>query len=142
MQQDLIKAYKSFLLSSVRVFFVGENIIQSEIDFYTKNFLKDGLLFFICAFDKINAKMLKKVVFKDLDAFKEYVLFEDDRVVLSSKGEELKFYIEQKLASQALMLEFNGVKPEHVGKVTTILKRFEKFWQIILGFSKKRIIDK
>jgi len=142
MQEDLVRGYRNFLLGSVKTYFLGKSIIQDEIDFFTKKELKDGLLFFLCVFEKIDVKLLKTIHYEDEDAFKKYVsLSKKGEASLTPRGKELKKYLEDKFAIHATMLEFNGIKPEHIGKVTTMLKRFEKFWQMIVSFSRKKQLN-
>lgn len=142
MQEDLIRGYRNFLLGSIKTYFLGKNIIQDEIDFYTNKELKDGLLFFLCVFEKIDAKLLKTIIYEDVSSFKKYVvLSKKGEARVTAKGQALKKHLEEKLAVQAAMLEFNGIKPQYIGKITTMLKRFEKFWQMIVTFSRKKPIE-
>lgn len=142
MQEDLVRGYRNFLLGSVKTYFLGKSIIQDEIDFFTKKELKDGLLFFLCVFEKVDAKLLKTIHYEDEAAFKKYITLSNKGMAsVTPKGKELKKYLEEKFAIHATMLEFNGIKPQYIGKVTTMLKRFEKFWQMILSFSRKKQLD-
>ena len=142
MQEDLVRGYRNFLLGSIKTYFLGRSIIQDEIDFYTNKELKDGLLFFLCVFEKIDSRLLKIITYQDAASFKKYVtLSKSGQAQLTPKGNGLKKYLEEKLAVQAAMLEFNGIKPQHIGKITTMLKRFEKFWQMIVTFSRKKPIE-
>ena len=142
MQEDLVRGYRNFLLGSINTYFLGKRIIQDEIDFFTKKELKDGLLFFLCVFEKIDLKLLKTIEYEDAAVFKKYiVLSKKGEAQLTQSGKELKQYLEEKLALHAAMVEFNGIKPQYLGKITTMLKRFEKFWQMIVTFSRKKQIE-
>lgn len=142
MQDELVRGYRNFMLGAIKTYFLGRNIIQDEVDFFTGKKLKDSLIFFLCIFEQIEPKLLKNLTFEDEEAFKEYVDLSKKGVpILTAKGEELKKYLEDKLAIHAAMLEFNGIKPQYIGKITTIMKRFEKFWQMILTFSRKSSIS-
>jgi len=138
MNEDLVRGYLNFLLSSIRTYYLGGNIIQEEIDLFTDNNLKDGLIFFLFAFDKIDSKMLKSLNFVDKSGLAEYVDLDSSKTELLPKGLDLKKYLEEKIAIHVSLLEFNGIKPQYLGKITTMLRRFEKFWQTIVIFSKKR----
>lgn len=137
MQEDLVRGYRNFMLCAIKVYFLGRNIIQDEIDFFTNKRLKDGLIFFLCVFEQIDPKLFKNLSFQDEKVFNEYLSLSKNKIVLSAEGQALKKYLEEKLALHATMLEFNGIKPQYIGKITTILKRFEKFWQMIITFSRK-----
>lgn len=142
MQEDLVRGYKNFLLGSIKTYFLGCNIIQNEIDFYTKQELKDGLLFFMCIFEKTNPNIFKRIKLQDEVTFKEYLTISTKQeFTLTKKGEKLKEHLEAKLKNHAAMLEFNGIKPEYLGKISTMLKRFEKFWQIIVIFGNKKRVS-
>lgn len=139
MNQDLVRGYKNFLLSSIRTYYLGSNIIQDEIDFFTNNSLPDGLIFFLFAFDKIDTKMLKSLNLKDPKTFELYIDITNlNKVELLPTGQKLKEYLEEKIEVHVSMLEFNGIKPQYIGKITTMMRRFEKFWQSIVLFSKKK----
>jgi len=142
MQEDLVRGYRNFLLGSIKTYFLGRSIIQDEIDFYTQKELKDGLVFFLCVFEKIDVKLLKTISYEDEASFNKYVtLSKKGEATLTQKGEGLKKHIEEKLSVHAAMLEFNGIKPQYLGKITTMTKRFEKFWQMIVTFSRKKPIE-
>lgn len=139
MHDDLVRGYKNFLLVSMKAYFLGRNIIQDEINFFTNKQLKDGLVFFICAFDKIDSKLFKSLTFQDYEGIQKYInISKNQTITLTKEGEKLKAALDEKLSAQAAMLEFNGIKPQHIGKVTTMFRRFEKFWQMIVTFSRRK----
>lgn len=136
MHEDLIRGYKNFLASSITFYLFGKSIIQKEIEHFTNGELQDELIFFVCTFGKFDSKALKNIDLKNPATFAEYVTLKD-KIVLTEKGKNLKIYLEKKLEAHAAILEFNGIKPRYIGQITTIMRRFEKFWKIMLDFSKK-----
>jgi len=138
MNEELSKGYTNFLLASIKTYFLGNHIIEKEISIFTNNKLQDGVLFFLCAFDK-NTRKLKVKSATDINELKEYILINEksEFIGLTPKGTQLKDHLEQKLKNQCAMLEFNGVKPKDIAKTATTLKRFEKFWSIMNMFERK-----
>ncbi len=138
MNQELVRGYKNFLISSIKAYYLGSHIIQDEVDFFTNKQLKDGLVFFLIAFDKLDSKIWKALHLENEEEFRKYVDLSVNSAVLTLQGEELKNYLEEKFKIHVSMLEFNGIKPQYIARVTTMLKRFEKFWLNIVNFSKKK----
>lgn len=137
MHEDLVRGYRNFLLGSIKVYFLGHDIIQDEINFHTNSDLKDGLAFFLLAFEKNDAKLITHLKIKDINSLQKYLTISKNACILTENGAKLKEYLEEKLLTHAAMLEFNGIKPQYLGKVNTMLKRFEKFWKTIINFSRK-----
>lgn len=137
MREELIRGYKNFLVGSVKLFLLGKCIIQNDIQQYTQGHLKDDLIFFLCAFGGIGRNTLKTITLQDKNSFEEYVILDKTKIILSEKGYALKLHLAEKLEAHATMLEFNGLKPQYVAKINTILTRFEKFWQTLLDCDKK-----
>ncbi len=136
MDQELVKGYKNFFLNSIKNYFICYDMIQKEIDIHTNYNLQDGMLFFLCAFDNFDPDYFNKYNFLNKLQFKNYVIFDDKNYKLTQSGRDLKFFLEEKLLAQALMLEFNGLNAVAVGRLSTMLKRFQKFWKILINHSK------
>lgn len=138
MSQELLRGYNNFLLTTIKTYFLGSNMVQDEIDFFTNKKLVDGLIFFLFAFDKVDSKLVKSLTIKDPKTLSEYIDIEGTDASLTLQGEKLKKYLEEKFAVHVSMLDFNGIKPQYIAKVNTVFKRFEKFWQTIVSYSNKK----
>lgn len=136
---DLFRGYKSFLISLFKAMRLERQIIESEVDFFTRGYLKDGFLFFIIATQKMDTNTLGEHSIVDYEILKEYIKIprkEDGLIKLSDKGDLLFEYLEEKLEKHAAILQFNGLKAQDIAKAATSLKRFEQFWQWLLDARK------
>jgi hypothetical protein len=89
----------------------------------------------------MNSNLFKVIKLQDEVTFNQYIQLDNKEMRLTEKGHALKEYLQQKLRNHVAMLEFNGIKPQYLGKINTMLKRFEKFWQIIFIFANRKSVN-
>lgn len=132
MQTEFFNAYTSLLVSLIKVYFLGSDVVQKEINFFTNNELKDGLIFYLLIFGNQSFDDLKERII-DINSLNKYVIFENGENKLTNKGKNLHNHLKNKFEKQVDMLELNNLFPNDIAKMTNVISKFYNFWRTLFA---------
>lgn len=126
---EICQLYLEFLALSLKTYVFASDLINTEVERFTKGELREGWIFFLLIFS--HGLMLNKV--NNLEALEQYIENPGQiNMKLTKKGEELYDYLNQKIDLHASILKFNGIAFYDLIADINGMSRMMKFWKILL----------
>lgn len=126
---DIFKLYLEFLSLCLKTYIFAYDLINLEVENFTKGELKEGWAFFLLMFS--HGFVLEKI--KDLKTLELYIQNPGKHnMKLTQKGECLYDYLSDKIDLHSSILKFNGITFYDLIVDINGMSHIMKFWKVLL----------